>query len=441
MHFNVFRFCGSLARASAPCYPPASARAGGPAARPPTHGVRDPFKLRILFLAHRIPFPPQKGDKVRAFNELRVLAGRHEVHLIALSEDPRDLDPPRELRALCAGVRVVLRPRFRSAARGGAALALGRSYSEGAFSSPEARRAAAEWGRKEPFGAVFAFSSSMAPHALAARAGRRVLDLVDVDSEKIAAYAARASGPRKALYSLEARRLRALERESLRKFDACLVVTGDEAALAARLFPGEPRVIAVENGVDLEYFRPAASLPEGAEIVFTGAMDYPPNVDAALWFAASVLPRVRERVPGARFSIVGREPAPRLRALESEAVRVTGTVPDVRPYLAAARVAVAPLRIARGIQNKVLEAMASGVPVVASPGAHAGVDAVPGEHLLVAEGEAGFAAAVVRCLTDAGLSERLRRAARARVENRYSWERNLRPILDLVEGSSPGSAT
>jgi sugar transferase (PEP-CTERM/EpsH1 system associated) len=419
MRINVFRAAASLARAAAPCYPPRTER-----------------NMRILFLAHRIPFPPHKGDKVRAFNELKILARRHEVHLIALSEDPADLDPPGELRSLCAAVHVARRTALASKIRGGRSLALGKSYSEGAFDSPEVRRTVALWGRRAEFDAVFAFSSSMAPHALAARARRRVLDLVDVDSEKFAAYAESARGNflRHALYRLESRRLRALERRSLEAFDACLVVTEEEARLAARLFPGERSVHAVENGVDLDYFRPEGALAEGAGIVFTGAMDYPPNVDAVLWFAREVLPAVRERVPAATLTIVGREPAAAVRALASPEVRVSGTVPDVRPYFAAARVAVAPLRIARGIQNKVLEAMASGVPVVASPAAKSGIDARPGEHLLVADGARDFAAAVVRLLTDTEAARRIRIAARARVEQRYSWERNLLPMLDVVEG-------
>ena len=197
----------------------------------------------------------------------------------------------------------------------------------------------------------------------------------------------------------------------------------------------------LENGVDLDFFDPAApvaalSRPLGGPLlVFTGQMDYAPNVQAVIQFARDVLPRVRANVPDATFAIVGRNPAPAVAALAgSPGVEIVGAVPDMRPWLAAADVVVASLRIARGVQNKVLEAMAMGRPVVASEAAFEGIDAVPGLDLLVADGAGAEAAAILSLLGDRGLAAKIGRAARARMCLRYAWDRQLAPLENLMFG-------
>jgi sugar transferase (PEP-CTERM/EpsH1 system associated) len=401
---------------------------------------------RLLFLAHRIPFPPDKGEKIRAFHILRHLASRFEVEVGCLVDDRADLRHVPALAALVASVEAHALP-------GGVAAYLralrhlrpGGTLTRGWFHSP----ALAAWvkaglaaGRYE---AVFVYSSAMAPYVMEAPrspAGQvRVLDLVDVDSQKFAAYAAAPSGPLGGVmgrvHAREAGALLALERAAAAAFDRTFLVSEAEAALFRSLAPEVAgKVAALENGVDASRFDPTEAFPNpfthpGPHIVFTGAMGYRPNVEAVTWFADAVMPRLAARAPA--FHIVGANPAPAVRALASRpGVFVTGTVPDVRPYLARADVAVAPLQIARGIQNKVLEAMAMAVPVVATPEAFEGVRAEPGRDLLVAEGAEAFADAVASVLDGAhpGLGARGRAAMRAG----HDWAATLAPLDAVLPG-------
>jgi sugar transferase (PEP-CTERM/EpsH1 system associated) len=290
---------------------------------------------------------------------------------------------------------------------------------------------------------VFVYSSAMAPYAMAPEAQRpgvrRLLDLVDIDSEKWAAYAVGAHTPMRQLWAREARTLLAFERRAAAAFDRTLLVSAEEARRFAELAPEvAPRLAALDNGVDLRRFDPAATYlnpfaGDAPAIVFTGSMGYRPNIDAVSWFAEAILPRLRAgRSPAPEFHIVGANPVPAVQALARlPGVHVTGTVPDVRPYIAHATCAVAPLRIARGIQNKVLEAMAMARPVVATPQAFEGVRARPGEHLLVAEDAAGMAAAVAAVLDGAHPS--LGTAARAAVAAGHDWAATLAPLDRLMD--------
>ncbi|WP_439576649.1 TIGR03087 family PEP-CTERM/XrtA system glycosyltransferase [Elioraea sp.] len=396
---------------------------------------------RLLFLAHRIPYPPDKGEKIRAWHMLDHLAGSWTVELGCLVDDPRDLDHLATLRARCAHVEAQrLRGRWQAAARALTRLRPGQPLSLGWFHHPML----AAWVRQglcdRRWDAALVYSSAMAPYVMGPEAHRpdfrRVLDMVDVDSAKWQAYAAGAKPPMRLVWAREARTLLGLERRAALDFDRTLFVSEEEARHFVTLAPDcAGRVDWVENGVDLARFDPAhdwpSPYPDGVvPIVFTGTMGYRPNVEAVAWFAASVLPLLRRRAPPPSFWIVGANPAPAVQALASlPGVHVTGTVPDVRPYLAHAAVAVAPLAIARGIQNKVLEAMAMARPVVATPAAFEGVRAVPGQDLLVAEGAAATAAAVASVLD--GAHPRLGTAARAAVRAAHDWAATLRR-LDAV---------
>jgi sugar transferase (PEP-CTERM/EpsH1 system associated) len=245
------------------------------------------------------------------------------------------------------------------------------------------------------------------------------------------------------LYRYEARQLLAYERRVAREYDASLFVSAPEAELFRQLAPESTAKIGhFSNGVDTDYFSPDQPhadpyAPGERALVFTGAMDYWPNVDAVQWFAADVFPALRERFADLKFYIVGSRPAPAVQELAKlPGVVVTGTVPDVRPYIAHAAVAVAPLRIARGIQNKVLEAMAMATPVVVSPQALEGIDAVPGSELVLAEDAAGFVDAVTTLLAGQdSAATAIGAAARAKVQRRYSWSSNLACIGENLECS------
>ena len=395
----------------------------------------------LLFLAHRIPYPPDKGDKIRAWNIFRHLARSHRIHLGCFIDDPADREHIAPLAAQCADlVCLPLDPRMQ---RLKAALRLrpGRPLSLGYFQDARLQR----WVDAKLAGGiedVFVFSSAMAGYAMAATAARRVLDMVDVDSAKWTAYAATARFPARQVWAREGRTLLAFERHAAACYDYSLFVSEQEWRHFVTLAPEtEARTGWVSNGVDLEYFSPAQIFappfgPEGADLVFTGRMDYRPNIEAVQWFAREALPALRCRVPAARFWIVGAAPTREVSALgQLPGVRVTGRVPDTRPYLAAADVVVAPLAIARGIQNKLLEAMAMARPVVATPEAFQGVRAEPGRDILLASGVDETVRRIAEVLD--GRHATMGAAARRAVEATHQWSVTLRPLDRLFAVSAP----
>jgi len=396
----------------------------------------------LLYLAHRIPFPPNKGDKVRSFNEVKHLAKTYRVHLGAFIDDPDDWRYVDELKKYCGETHFVsLSPKV-SRLKSIRGLLTGE-----ALTLPYYRNASlAAWVKKmlssHPIGHVVIYSSPMAQYVLDTSNVRRVADFVDVDSDKWRQYAPTKSWPLSWIYGREAEKLSAFERSTASVFDATLLVAPHEAQLLRDIAPeSAARIHHANNGVDADFFSPDhqfASFYKADEraIVFTGAMDYWPNVDAVEWFADKVFPAVRAKHPQASFYIVGSRPAPRLQRLaEIDGVTVTGSVPDVRPYIAHANLAVAPLRIARGIQNKVLEAMAMAKAIVVSPQAAAGIAARAGKEFSVAADEDEFAAAVSRLL-DNDSRHAIGEAARARVLADYSWAANLAK-LDVLLSAHP----
>ncbi|HEV2818817.1 MAG TPA: TIGR03087 family PEP-CTERM/XrtA system glycosyltransferase [Allosphingosinicella sp.] len=389
----------------------------------------------ILFLAHRIPYPPDRGDKIRSWHVLRHLSTLARVHLACFADDERDAAHLPALRAALGDrlgeVHVEVRTRSKVAA-GAIALVEGRPVSLALFDSPKLRAFAGRKLADEAIGTVFAFSGQMGQFVPEGVRQRFVMDFGDVDSAKFAQYADEGAGPMRWVHRREGDKLAAFERAVAARADLCLFVSEAEAALF-RGRTGLANIRALSNGIDVDHFSPAADFPrleqgERPLLLFTGQMDYPPNAEAVAWFARAVLPLI----PGARFVIAGRDPPPAVRALAGERVIVTGAVADMRSWLAAADVIVAPLKLARGIQNKVLEAMAMAKPVVASPAAFEGIEAVPGRDLLVA-GDAAATAAAVKSLLEAPGA--IGAAARRRMEQGYRWEARLAPLAAMVDPS------
>jgi sugar transferase (PEP-CTERM/EpsH1 system associated) len=386
----------------------------------------------VLFLAHRIPYPPDRGDKIRSWNLIRHLAGLARVHLACFADDEADAAHLAGLRAALGRalgeVHVEVRRRSHMLA-GALALAEGRPVSLSLFDSPRLRAFVAAKLEDPAVGTVFAFSGQMAQFVPEGARQRFVMDFGDVDSAKFAQHAEEGSGPMRWVNRREGQKLFAFERATAGRADLCTFVSEAEAALF-RARTGLGNVRALSNGIDVEHFDPKADFeriaPDGPLILFTGQMDYAPNAEAVSWFVREVLPLV----PQARFAIAGRNPPASVRALAGDRVTVTGAVPDMRSWLAAADVVVAPLKLARGIQNKVLEAMAMARPVVASPAAFEGIEAEPGRHLLVADGAAATADAVRRLLEAPGT---IGADARDHVASHYRWEARLAPLVEMVD--------
>lgn len=396
----------------------------------------------LLYLAHRIPYPPDKGDKIRSYHLLRALARRYRVHLATFVDDERDFVHVPEVRRWCADAYFAKLDRRRATLRSLTGLVTGEALTLPFYRDAGLARWVDEQLATGAIERVVVFSSSMAQYVLGERAARcrRVVDFCDVDSDKWRQYAASVAWPKSLVYRREARALLRAERAIAAVFDASALVSGLETALFRTLAPeSAARVHTVANGVDTEYFDPeleaAAPWAAGSKVVvFTGAMDYWANVDAVRWFAADVWPRVREREPDALFYVVGSNPAPEVAALAAQPnVVVTGRVPDVRPYLKHAELAVAPLRIARGVQNKVLEALAMARPVVATANALQGLEAPSVPGVVAADTASAFAEAVCATLASPDRGE-LGRRGREFVRGTFAWDASLERLLRLVEG-------
>jgi sugar transferase (PEP-CTERM/EpsH1 system associated) len=389
----------------------------------------------ILFLAHRSPFPPDRGDKIRAYNILKYLAARKRVHLLAFADDRRDLDSD-GLAPLTASRKVLWRGKSRVVATV-EALVQGRAASLTAFDSAAMCAAVADVLARETIDTLYVFSGQMAQYVPAEPKACVIMDFCDMDSLKFADYAKNARGPMRWLMRREAAKLFAFERDVAARVDASLFVSAAEADLF-REKTGAANVQVIENGIDTDFFDPAARFDavteRGPLMVFTGQMDYRPNVEAVTWFARDILPTIRAVHPDARFAIVGRNPVAEVSALASDAVIVTGEVADVRGWLAAASCVVAPLKIARGVQNKVLEAMAMARPVVASGPAAEGID--HGGTIESGAGVDDIAQGLIGLLGDPDRAARLGLAARAQVRKRYGWAARL-ASLDALIGCPP----
>jgi len=395
---------------------------------------------RMLFIAHRMPYPPDKGERVRAFHELKALSRHFRITLASLACGDPDACAAAELRECCEKVITGSAGGNLGLLRGALSLCAGNSVTEGYFRDRGLLRTLLEETQREPFDLVFAYSSSTLPYALTVPARARVMDLVDIDSAKWTGYAQAAWWPKSILYRMEARGVGALERRAVEKCDAVLLVSEAEVA-ALRLTSG--KVTAIGNGVDTDFFKPDGSVPQQATaLVFTGTMDYRPNVEGVCWFVREVWPELKRRAPQLTFTIVGRDPSRAVRELaEAPGVKVTGSVPDVRPYLAAATAAVAPLRIARGIQNKILEAMACGRAVVASSQAIEGLDVRIGEEVLRADSADEWQTCILDLLSNESRRRSLAHAARARVVADYSWDSRMAPLVSICDRLAAASET
>jgi sugar transferase (PEP-CTERM/EpsH1 system associated) len=402
----------------------------------------------ILYLVHRMPYPPNKGDKVRSYHLLRHLQRQHRVFLGTFIDDPEDTPQVPALQALCPDLYIEkLNPRSTKmlSARG---LLTGRSLSETYYRHAGMHRWVRQVHAEHQIDATVVFSGVMAQYATPLLPKVPMLvDFVDVDSVKWAQFAPEHRWPMSWLYRREGARLLDFERKVASQARQSFFVTPNETALFQSLVPElADRVQSISNGVNAEYFSPqlASVVPspfaaDEMAVVFTGAMDYWPNVDGVCWFVEQMLPELLQRWPQLRFYIVGRNPTPQVKALAGPQVVVTGTVPDVRGYLQHAAAVVAPLRVARGIQNKILEAMAMGKPVVTVPSCADAIGAGFEFGVVRAATAPEFVQALDLLLLSPEKTAELGQAARQYVVQHFSWEAHLSALDTWLTPSSPGA--
>ncbi len=395
--------------------------------------------MKILFISHRIPYPPDKGDKIRSYNILRHLAESNDIFLASLIDDSQDVLTLSGLTPLLKDLRYETIHPFSKKLLSSVALLQSKPISVRYFYSKKIQEWVDDSLERYDIDIVFCCSSPTAEYLFRSRHYKSrlrqlpwIIDLVDVDSYKWEQYAERSRGFMREVYKLEARYLRKYEERIAREFDRVLLSTEAEKALFSKRVPAA-NTEAIVNGVDAEYFLDSCrsnAVKEGPVLTFVGAMDYYPNVDGVEWFVQNVLGQIREVFPDLTFYIVGNHPASSIRliAQREPCVKVTGYVEDIRPYIVRADVCVVPLRIARGIQNKVLEAMAMGKALVCTPQALEGIHAEPGRDVITASDADVFAGAVIQLLGDKNRVSELGTRARSFVEDHFSWKNNLAPL-------------
>ena len=387
-----------------------------------------------LFLAHRVPFPPDRGDKIRSHNVLRALAALGPVHVGTFDDGSGYGD--QFLSGIAASHHLVPR-RKHDLLAAAEAMAKGHPVSLSAFANEGLRQWVAQVLHYRPIDAIYVFSGQMAQYVPVHFPGRTVLDLCDVDSAKFEAYGEAGHGPKAWVHAREARLLAAAEERFARMADTTLLISENEANLFRTRVSSMNHIDlrVMRNGIDACPPQPTLYGP-GPNIVFTGQMDYAPNVSAVERMVQRILPGIRDVHPGAEFHIVGRAPTPSVKALGKHAgVTVWGEVADVRPYLAEADIVAAPLTIARGIQNKVLEAMAMARPVLVSPEAATGIEAEDGKHFAVAEGDRMMIGRALALIDDPDKARAMGAAAREFVLNEQSWPAMLAGLPQLLRPS------
>ncbi len=386
--------------------------------------------MRILFLSQRVPYPPNRGDKITTWRLVERMRRTHEVRCVAFAHGAQDVEGAHELERMGLSIRTVPYVDTRAKLCALPLLLTNKALTLGVYGSRALQRIVDEEIARADM--AYAYSSSMGaflePHA----SKPRVMHFGELDSDKWRQYAEKSSFPMSWIYAREQRTLLAFESRIARSFTENVVCTPLEQQIFRQQIPGASCAV-LRNGVDLAQFHPRENAPQPDEIVFTGVMNYHPNAEGCLWFVREILPLVRARRPGVRFTIVGAWPTREVERLaEVPGVTVTGFVPDTRDYLRRACLAVAPLRIARGIQNKVLEAMAMGLPLVGTTCATQGVEGEAGRDYRVEDDPQRFAEAVLALLDSPAEARALGQRARRFVEAHYDWEVVFRPLDEIL---------
>jgi len=390
------------------------------------------MEKRILYIAHRIPYPPNKGDKIRSYHELEYLSRHYTVDLVTFIDDPFDRKYIPNLKKYTASAQVYSIYKPWAILKGMAFLLVGKSLSQGWYASARVQRYIDKLLDRHSYAFAVCFSSQVGQF-LMNRQVTKIIDFCDADSDKFRQYSENSTFPHRQLYWLEWKRLKKWEHQVYQAFDHSLIVTQAEAHLFSE---GKklPKLHVMTNGMDTHFFSPLA-LPKEKYLVFSGDMAYQANIDGAVWFCHGVLPLILKKEPDFKFYIVGRNPGPELVKLgnKNPAIILTGTVKDIRPYLARSLGAVVPLRIARGIQNKVLEAMAMGIPVLIPRILLISLDGVQeGQEVLAFQGEEECAEVCLKVLRPNKEVEVMAQAGCDFVRAQFQWEKNLQWFSEIV---------
>lgn len=395
--------------------------------------------MNILFLSQRVPYPPNKGDKLRSFNEIKFLSQRHKISLICLTDNEGDLQHRGELEKYCHSIEIVFLPAYHSKIRSLFYIFSKRPFTLSYFYSKQLQSIVHRKLQENTYDLIFIYCSSMAQYVEHVQVIPKVIDFVDVDSEKWAQYTVYAKFPNNYIYQLESNRLKKYEKYIAKTFQHCLLVSEKEVEDFRNLISPCFTMTSISNGVESKLFQPSSEQYDPTSLVFTGVMDYFANVEAVLYFSRDILPSIQKAIPDVKFYVVGSKPTEKLRNLakDHKNIIVTGYVDQVQPYVQKAAVFVAPMIIARGVQNKILEAMAVGVPVVTSSLGFEGITAVPGKDIFVEDHPANFARRVVQLMKDSELREKVSVNARKVIEKNYNWNKNLtklqKILLDVVK--------
>jgi sugar transferase (PEP-CTERM/EpsH1 system associated) len=389
----------------------------------------------LLYLVHRIPYPPNKGDKIRSYHILKHLSRNHRIHLGTFIDDEKDWEYVEKLKEICGETCFVKLDPQASRVRSLSGLIANQPLTLPYYRDAGLQKWVNNLLDTRHINNILVFSSAMAQYVNESCSTHCVIDFVDVDSDKWKQYSKTKPWPLNWLYRRESRLLLEYERKIAKAFDASAFVSETESDFFKQLAPETAaKVTYFNNGVDAEYFSPENinTNPYQSDtdtLVFTGVMDYWANIDAVEWFAHNIFTLIRTQLPSVEFYIVGSRPTARVTALSAlPGITVTGSVEDIRPYIAHATLVVVPLRIARGIQNKVLEAMAMEKTVIASPQAAEGIRALHSQELFVEDKEQNFADRIIAQIKN-GPNMKIGSAARARILKDYSWRR----ILDQVD--------
>lgn len=404
--------------------------------------------MNVLYLSHRIPFPANKGEKIRTFHQIEHLVGQgHRVTVFAPTESRQEREFQRGLeRAL--QVETVTEPLAPAWQRKLHGLTRRQPISVAHFDSPALQQRLDRHLQREPVDVIICTSSTMAAYVFRCTSIRRrreygqprlIMDFMDLDSDKWHQYQRSSRWPMSWIYRREAQLLSVEERRVHAEFDACLFISQSEVDLFARQVGGRDKLHVSANGLDTRAFHPPATRPDNRAPVFlfTGVMNYRPNEDAVLWFADNLWPEVLRHWPEARFIVAGMDPSARIRQLaRTRGIEVTGYVDDILPYYHGADVFVAPFRLSRGVQNKVLQAFACGVPVVTTGMGAEGIDCQHQQHLYLGDTEKELLEGIVRLVTEPELAQRLATNALALVRDHYSWPGRLAGLAELVHKPS-----